>query len=372
MPSIRDVTARRGSLARAATRATAEMRATTAMRATAAMRTTTAMGATAAMRATPTVAAMRATPTVAAMRATPTVAAMRATAAMGAIAGLLAMAAIVASLGCGGSRAPASTPVVAREDTSASGRETTVSPTMPSAHRPPAPPQRPTRVLPGLPPPGLPPPPGQPRELFPREPRNTPDVIVRGRDEGVESLPTWLRAGELKYDKKSDYWSPCVRDFVQTQPDAARVALGEALSLYSTSCTTTPARRVEFRTPRAGRGVPTESYLGLVGELAPDGGELALTAAYHGEPVYAERITLIADGARWSSPRIAFDRDDGWEIATLPLGRELVRVVQQAIAARDAVLRFEGARGYQDVIVTDEMKHDLRVLLDALEAINRL
>jgi len=36
-------------------------------------------------------------------------------------------------------------------------------------------------------------------------------------------------------NKKSDFWSPCVRDFVALQPEAARDVLGEALSQYGTA-----------------------------------------------------------------------------------------------------------------------------------------
>jgi hypothetical protein len=189
------------------------------------------------------------------------------------------------------------------------------------------------------------------------------DVIALDR---TLRLPTLLDLS----NKKSDFWSPCVREFVQLQPEAARDALGEALSLYSTSCTGAPVRRVEFQTPPAGRAAPAQSYLGLVGALEQNRSELALRAAFHGQ-VRAERITLIADGARWSSPRIDFDDDDGWEIAALPLTRELARVVRGAADARDVLLRFESARSYDDVTVTDEMKQDLRVMLDALDAINR-
>lgn len=178
------------------------------------------------------------------------------------------------------------------------------------------------------------------------------------------------RMVEVSVDKKT-FWSPCVRDFVETQPEAARAALGEALSLYSTSCASTPSHRVEFQTPAAGRTAPERSHLGLVGALERTRGELALRAAYHGEPVNAERITLIADGVWWSSPRIDVDDADGWEIATLPLTRELARVVRRAAEARDTRLRFEAPRHYEDVIVTDDMKQDLRVMLDALDAINR-
>jgi len=264
---------------------------------------------------------------------------------------VLVLSVMVITTACGGSRpAPlvSPSPGVARLD----------APVVPPA----APPRRtppPGRPIPGAGPPG--------RVIVgvPREARSRDETLIF---DGPVVRP---RVGEPFYEKKSDFWSPCVRDFVETQPEAAREALGEALSLYSTTCTTGPAKRIEFRTPRAGRTVPAESHLGLYGVLEPGTCELSLEAAYRGEPVNAERVTLVADGVRWSSPRLDFARDDGWEIATLPLSRALVRVVTRAIDAHDTVLRFEGANGYEDVVVTDEMKQDLRVMIDALDAINR-
>jgi hypothetical protein len=221
----------------------------------------------------------------------------------------------------------------------------------------------------------IPPPPGRRLDELipaarPREPIFAGAGGVVGSEDTVDGIPGRWRAGEQRFDRKSDYWSPCVRDFVQTQPEPARAVLGEALSLYSTSCTGGPARRVEFQTP-AGRLAPAQSYIGLVGALEQSRGELALRAAFHGQAVRADRITLIADGARWSSPRIDFEDDDGWEIATLPLTRELARVVRRAADARDVLLRFESERSYEDVAVSEDMKQDLRVMLDALDAINR-
>jgi len=219
------------------------------------------------------------------------------------------------------------------------------------------------------------PPPGAPRPISPAGRAGAVAILrgVRGREEAIllDGTLVPLRSNELSFDKKSDYWSPCVRDFVDTQPEAARAALGEALSLYSTTCTKDPERRVAFQTPRAGRTAPARSPLGLIGALGRATCELALRAAYHGEPVHAERITLIADGVRWSSPRLDFDGDDGWEVATLPFTRALARVVRRAIEARDTLLRFESAKGYEDVAITDELKQELRVMIDALDAINR-
>jgi hypothetical protein len=273
-----------------------------------------------------------------------------------------AIAAIVASGACGGAR-PATAPAPV---TSAAASPTRAEPVVPSSRQPVAPRNAP--LPPGargrlIPRPGAPASDPLAREWSAIESPTLGDVIVLDRS---LRLPTILDLS----NKKSDFWSPCVREFVQLQAEVARDALGEALSLYSTSCVGGPVRRVEFQTPPAGRGAPAESYLGLVGALEPNRSELALRAAFHGQ-LRADRITLIADDARWSSPRIDFDDDDGWEIATLPLTRELARVVRGAADARDVLLRFESARSYEDVTVTEQMKQDLRVMLDALDAINR-
>lgn len=265
--------------------------------------------------------------------------------------------------GCGGPR-PSSTPATV---ISAPASRPLADPAVPSSR--PAPPRKTLRptALRGrsIPRPGAPA--GDPLAREPWNAIDAPtldDVIVLDRS---LRLSTVLDLS----NKKSDFWSPCVREFVQLQPEAARDALGEALSLYSTSCTGAPVRRVEFQTPPASRGAPAQSYLGLVGALEQNRGELALRAAFHGRPIRAVRITLIADDARWSSPRIDFDDDDGWEIATLPLTRELARVVRRAADGRDVLLRFESERSYEDVTVTEDMKQDLRGMLDALDAINR-
>ena len=265
--------------------------------------------------------------------------------------------------GCGGAR-PASTPAMVA---SAPVSRPVADPAVPSS-RPPPPPRRTRPAL------------GPRTRLFPRPGAPVGDPLTReawnGIDPaGLDDVTVLDRAQRLftidLTNKKSDFWSPCVREFVMLQPEAARDALGEALSLYGTSCSAAPVRRVEFQTPPTGRAAPVQSYLGLVGALEQTRCELALRAAFHGPPMRAERITLIADGARWSSPRIDLDEDGDWEIATLPLTRELARVVRQAADARDALLRFESARSYEDVTITEDTKQDLRVLLDALDAIHR-
>jgi hypothetical protein len=240
--------------------------------------------------------------------------------------------------GCGG--APPSPPAAASP------------PPVPHERAEPAPTAAPSAPAQALPPPGAP----------LRGPRGR-GIVTDRDDPTMPILP--LRPLEMPLERKSDSWSPCVRAFVQTQPAPARAVLGDALSLYSTSCSAT---RVEFQVPRQGRSAPA-SQLGLIGALERSTGELALRAAYHGAPIRAERITVISDGARWSSPRIAFDRDTGDEIAILPFTRTIAGVVRRVIDARDALLRFEGAAGYEDVAISDELKQELRTMLDALDTL---
>jgi hypothetical protein len=271
--------------------------------------------------------------------------------------------------GCGGATPAASVPVASGASVPRALEDPAIAePPPPEPSRNPAtPPQPPQSPMTGR---RLIPPRGPltvgpvTREVWAIDPQAQGDPV---------SVDRWLRLPTLldSSNKKSDFWSPCVREFVLGQAETARDVLGEALSLYSTACTGGPSRRVEFQTPRADRTAPAQSYLGLVGALEPSTCELALRAAYHGPPVRAERIALIADGVRWSSPRIDFDDDDGWEIATLPLTRELARVVMRTAEARDALLRFEAGAAYEDVVLTEDMKQDLRVMLDALDAIHR-
>ncbi len=251
--------------------------------------------------------------------------------------------------GCRGPR-PASTPAAApRRDAAPSADTRARAEPAPAGVRTPAPPVASDPLPWGDPPYSL---------------RRRPSPIDVD-DPTVSGNPALARRGLEAAGRKSDYWSPCVRAFVQQQPAAARELLGDALSLYGTSCSAT---RVEFRVPRARRSTRAQSQLGLVGALERTSRELALRAVYHGEPLGAERITLIADGVRWTSPHIGLDAEAGGEVATLPFTRTLARVVRRTIEARDALLRFEGPTRYEDVALADDLKQELQVMLDALEA----
>lgn len=175
---------------------------------------------------------------------------------------------------------------------------------------------------------------------------------------GIDRPPP--RPAELA-QRKSDYWSPCVRAFVQTQPAAARELLGEALSSYGSACT---PERIELHVPRAA------APLALAGVLTGGRCELALRVSYKGTPMHGERIVLIADGTWWRSPRLEFVRDDAGEVAALALTTALVRELRRALDAHETTLRVEGARGYDDIVVGEELRLELRAMLETLDAIS--
>jgi hypothetical protein len=98
-----------------------------------------------------------------------------------------------------------------------------------------------------------------------------------------------------------------------------------------------------------------------------------LRVVYHGDSwIFADRITIASDQYRWSSPRMEFTRDHDmtvWEIGSIRFDKKLKPVVQKLIDGSDVTIRFYGKEGYVDVEVTNEMKADLRLMLDALSGI---
>lgn len=201
----------------------------------------------------------------------------------------------------------------------------------------------------------------------------------------VEGGPVRLERGERAgvAVAESQFWDPCVRALVAAQPAPARRALTAALARYRTACE--PDGRVALLgalgvdgRERRGSGV------GLTGTLSGSRTDISLRVAYCGAPgaassgTGAERIVISSGGTRWVSPRLSFEREgQGCEAAELPLTRSLVQVLRAVIDAADAAVALEGGEGAgggrgeggQDLAVTDEMKQDLRVLLDALDAL---
>jgi hypothetical protein len=82
----------------------------------------------------------------------------------------------------------------------------------------------------------------------------------------------------------------------------------------------------------------------ITGALSATRTDVSLRVAYCGVALAAERIVISADGARWSSARLAFTQDDhGCEVAVLQWTGALARAVRAAASAADAAVAFGAA-----------------------------
>jgi hypothetical protein len=199
--------------------------------------------------------------------------------------------------------------------------------------------------------------------LAERDPKSEPE-----REPEAPRFP----AGSLRLNNT---WTDCVKDFVDAQTSAARERLVEALSVYFTTCDRVE-RRIVVEAPRlapSGHDYAFESHISFGGHLTKAGSKIWLSVAYHGDsPIQAERIKVAADEFRWTSPPLKFEHDGSgtvWEHAAIPYTRNMQGIVRKVIEAKDVIVRFEGPRSHADLVVTDEMKHDLKLMMDALSAI---
>jgi hypothetical protein len=181
-----------------------------------------------------------------------------------------------------------------------------------------------------------------------------------------------LPAGSLGFNNT---WTDCVKDFVDSQRSLAREPLLEALSVYFTTCDRVE-RRIVVEAPRpvpSGHDYAFESHVSFGAHLTKTQSRVWLSVTYHGDSrILAERIKVAADDFRWTSPPLSFEHDasnPSWESAEIPYTRTLQGIVRKMIESRDVIIRFEGPKTHADLIVTDEMKHDLKLMLDALAAI---
>lgn len=171
---------------------------------------------------------------------------------------------------------------------------------------------------------------------------------------------------KLIEEKRSDLWDPCVRDVLSHRAADDRNALGDALTGYALTCERAE-RRIRFEPPQ-GRSQGPQTVIGLRGEIAGERVELELRVVYwvaRADPF--ERITILAGPLKWTSLRLDVDHDPArHEAAAIPFAPSLARVVRRMLDEPDARIRFETASGYDEVVVTEQTKQDMRALLDAL------
>jgi hypothetical protein len=162
---------------------------------------------------------------------------------------------------------------------------------------------------------------------------------------------------------------------VEAQSVLAAERLLGALSVYFTTCDKVE-REVVFEAPRpvpSGHDYVWGSHVSFRGRLAKAQSKVWFSVAYHGDSwIFAERIKVAADEFRWTSPQLKFARESSaavWESADIPYTKSLQPIVRKIIESKDVIVRFEGRQSHADLVVTDEMKQDLKLMMDALAAI---
>lgn len=174
--------------------------------------------------------------------------------------------------------------------------------------------------------------------------------------------------GLEEQSKRSDLWDPCVRDLLADRDPVIRDALGDSLTGYVLTCDRT-AHRIAFEPPLSTTSQAPSTVIGIHGVLERGRTEVALRLVYLiARPDPFERVTIIAGPLRWTSPRLDVEHEPATHEATsIPFAPSVVRVVRRMLDEPDARIRFETASSYDEVIVTDQTKQDMRVILDALD-----
>ena len=99
--------------------------------------------------------------------------------------------------------------------------------------------------------------------------------------------------------------------------------------------------------------------------------QVAIRLQYHGEKMHAESVTIVTDGEKWQSPYLAFSRqqiDRGEYVEVTHLGLEdpaIFSLATKIAQAERVIVRFRG-RFHADLVVSKDMKADLRAVLAAL------
>jgi hypothetical protein len=209
------------------------------------------------------------------------------------------------------------------------------------------------------------PPPAKPRKVAVSGP-----FVLRDELLVEEEMRPRLRVGpDVISAKRSDLWHPCVRDVVEQRDRAIRDLLGDALTTYLVTCDRA-AGTVTFGSSDR-RTASQRSYLGISGIVTRTAARLELAVVRHGA-VTPEKITILAGTTRWTSVGLdpVFDPVAERSVATLPFTRALTRVIRTVLESDEAILRFESAAGSEDVVITEDMKQDLRVLAELGDVLN--
>ncbi len=205
-----------------------------------------------------------------------------------------------------------------------------------------------------------------PKQLTPTAQEREGDlVIVRGVRVAPNELDPPIRRRTNQWPQEIDLaehelWSPCVRDYVQARGEDMRRALTAVFARYATTCNAD--RHVVVARPSDYRG----SYVAYRGTFAADRSDVELEIVACGTTVALDSITLVADRKRWSG-NVTSNEVGGCTVATMPDLRSLRRALRDALDAKVVIVEIDGEH---DIVITDDMKRDLRLMLDALDAVS--
>ena len=152
---------------------------------------------------------------------------------------------------------------------------------------------------------------------------------------------------------QSQSWSACVRAYVEALPPHARRPVTAAFARYEVTCDA--ERRVVVAPPRDHVRQPSISF---AGPLATIGLQVSACRAFDG-------FAILYDGKRWDAGVLATEERAGCTVAALPNTPSMRAMLRDVVAARHVALRFDG----DDVVLADGLKFDLRLMLDALDAL---
>lgn len=172
-----------------------------------------------------------------------------------------------------------------------------------------------------------------------------------------------------------EVWEGYLKDFLESLPLEKRHAVLAGLTrhsheynMFDTGILFEPLRHSTGPYNRA-------SYIGLVGLLKRNAAAGFVKIRYYGvSSLFIERFKVVTDGKTFQSPPINFETDTTGKVrewANLRLDDPEVRdLVERIISSNKAVIRFQGRQYYQDLVVPDRMKNDMRAMLKAIDSIN--
>ncbi|MBA2542030.1 MAG: hypothetical protein H0V17_20490 [Deltaproteobacteria bacterium] len=164
-----------------------------------------------------------------------------------------------------------------------------------------------------------------------------------------------------------DFLGRCARDFIVAQPESARRPLVTAFTHYVTICD--PEGKLMLERPLGfdSRDRRTRSDAVFLGSLAARGAGLVLRVTSCNAGGSFDRVSIAGGDLAWTSPRLEVRREaNGCEIAELPYTKALAKVILRATES-ESVLRFDGTTN--ELAITDQIRDELRSVLDAVDAI---